>query len=349
LLFYKKSVAQSVATNYFYSLLQKKLPRREVHRVWPSQSPVANGQLFVLFVHWTAYNRRGIELNKFAFCTAFAAFSAFATISPFAHADGIAALEALKTNLARAKVGMPFNINNVEASSTVVKGIYVLQDKGTSTFRLFTNEAGSIIGTAAGWQRVSQPNQLSSEEKSEIRSELIKNIDTDKLIKIKFGDGAGRRMVLLSAIDCPGCFAFEQNLDKLAPILNTTFYVLPSSLQDESSQKGRQNWQTVANIWCAQDNASAWLSYWKKPAPIAGQHCGLNSHDASVLSGYFFLGLLPSVGIKPIGTPAILREDGNLYVPKLAFDKKYALENFSEAALGMISLQPTGKPNRWFQ
>lgn len=285
-------------------------------------------------------------MKKFAFYTA---FSVFATVSSFAHADGAAALEALKTNLARARVGMPFNLNNVEASTTLVKGIYVLQDKGTSTFRLFTNEAGSIVGTAAGWQRVSQPNQLSSEEKSEIRSELIKNIDTNKLIKIKFGEGAGRRMVLLSAIDCPGCFAFEQTLRKLAPILNTTFYVLPSSLQDESSQKGRQNWQTVANIWCNQDNASAWLSYWSKPAPVTGQRCGLNSHEASILSGYFFLGLLPSIGIKPIGTPAILREDGNLYIPKMTFDKKYAQENFSEAALGMISLQSTDRPNRWFQ
>lgn len=285
-------------------------------------------------------------MKKLAFYTA---LSVFATIPSFAHADGTAALEALKTNLARARVGMPFNINNVQASATLVRGIYVLQDKGTSTFRLFTNEAGSIIGNAAGWQRVSQPNQLNSEEKSEIRSELLKNIDTDKFIKIKFGDGAGRRMVLLSAIDCPSCFVFEKNLRNIAPTLNTTFYVLPSSLQDESSQKGRQNWQTVANIWCNQDSTSAWLSYWKKPEPITGQHCDLNSHDASILSAYFFLGLLPSIGIKPIGTPAILREDGNLYIPKIAIDKKYAQENFSEAALGMISIQPTGKPNRWFQ
>ena len=285
-------------------------------------------------------------MKKFAF---YIAFAASATISPFAQADGIAALEALKTNLARARVGIPFNMNNVEASTTLVRGIYVLQDKGTSMFRLFTNEAGSITGTAAGWQRVSQPNQLSSEEKSEIRSELIKNIDTDKLIKIKFGEGGGRRMVLLSAIDCPGCFAFEKNLRNLAPILNTTFFVVPSSLQDESSQKGRQNWQTVANIWCDHDNASAWLSYWLKPAPITGQHCDLNSHDAVNLSAYFFLGLLPSVGIKPIGTPAILREDGNLFIPKIELNKKYAQETFSEEALGMISVQPTGKPNRWFQ
>lgn len=277
-----------------------------------------------------------------------AGFMITAAMTQNAQADGLGAISALKANMARARIHLPFNINNVDASPTLVKGIYALENKGTSSFEIFINETGTIFGNSNGWQKVGVQKELSAEEKTQIRTELLENIDTDKLIKNKFGDGGNRRMVLFSAIDCPACFSFEQTLKKFASSLNTTFYVVPGSLQDISlSQKGQQNWQTAANIWCDQNNVDAWRSYWTKPAPIAGQRCQLSLNQA-FNSSVYLKGLLGSIGIKIAATPIILREDGNTYFPQVLFDKKYAQDNFSKSALDQIDLSYFNKEHHWF-
>lgn len=264
-----------------------------------------------------------------------------------ARADAPSAVASLKQNMARSRIGPPFNINAIEASPTLVKGIYVLQDKGTNNFRAFINEAGTIIGSGAGWQRVVAPlGNLSSVEIAELRNELLMNVDTDRLIKVQYGDGGGRAMIMISAVDCPSCLKFENTVRKAATSLNTTFYVFPISLQDSGSVKGQLNWQTAANIWCAPNNATTWIQYWEKPEPITGDRCGLNGKQVAN-SWDYFRALLQSVEINVRGTPNIVREDGKVFTPSAPFDKAYAQENFSRSTLANLNLRDRGAPMRW--
>lgn len=264
-----------------------------------------------------------------------------------ARADGLSAVASLKQNMARAGIAPPFDINAVESAPSLVKGIYILQDKGTNNFRAFINEAGTIIGSGAGWQRVVAPlGDLSTTEIADLRNELLRNVDTDRLIKIQYGDGGGRSMIMVSAVDCPTCLKFENTARKAAVSLNTTFYVFPLSLQGPDNAKGQLNWQTAANIWCSPNNATAWLQYWEKPAPITGERCGLSGKQAAN-SWTQFNGLLKSVGISVRGTPNIVREDGTVFVPSATFDKVYAQENFSRSALASLNLRESNAPLRW--
>lgn len=267
--------------------------------------------------------------------------------APNAQADGPSAVASLKQNMARARIALPFDINSVEASPSLVKGIYALQDRGTENFRAFINESGTIIGSGAGWQRIVPSfGDLNATEIAELRSELLMNVDTDKFIKVQYGDGGGRAMIMASAVDCVHCLKFENTARKAAASLNTTFYVFPLSLQDSETANGQLNWQTAANIWCAKNNASAWLQYWEKPAPITGQHCSLSGRQVAN-SWSNFNGLLKSVGIYVRGTPSIVREDGKVFTPSDVFDKAYAQQNFSRSTLAGLNFKHGNTPLYW--
>lgn len=277
----------------------------------------------------------------------FTTASVFILLSSNVQADEANALLNLKNNMASASIRAPFNIDNVNAFSTLIKGIYVLEEKGTKTFKLFINESGTLIGSGAGWQKIVSPRgDLNTNEINELKTEILRNIDTDKLIKIQYGDGGGRKLILFSAIDCPYSSKFEAALSKQKLNLNTTFYVVPASLHNEDTAKGKQNWQTAANIWCNEDNSSAWLSYWRNPKPIFGQKCELDSFQASSNSSYL-LAILKSVGIKISSSPAIIREDGMRFTPPASFDRKYSYENFSNKAFSVIT--PDNKPLYWLR
>ncbi|MGZ3241327.1 MAG: hypothetical protein ACXWJK_13645, partial [Burkholderiaceae bacterium] len=211
--------------------------------------------------------------------------------------------------------------------------------RGSDNFRAFINEAGTIFGTAAGWTRVAPNVGLNPIEVAELRSELLANIDTDKLIKVQYGDGGGRRMILFSAVDCVHCQRFEHSVSKMAANLNTTFYVFPLSLQPMTTSQGQVNWQTAATIWCSPQNSVAWLAYWKDPVPIGNQYCGLTGRQTAKAFDYL-RGLLSSVGIKVQGTPEVVREDGKVMVLADNIEKTFAQNNLSRDALVAMNLQP---------
>lgn len=263
-----------------------------------------------------------------------------------AHADGGSSLTSFQQNLAHGRLTMPFNLNNVEASPTLVKGIYVLQDRGTDHFRAFINEAGTIFGTAAGWTRIAPNGDLTAVELAQLRTELLANIASDQLIKVQYGDGGGRRMILFSAVDCVHCQRFEQSARKMAASLNTTFYVLPLSLQPMATPQGQVNWQTAATIWCSPQNDAAWLAYWKEPDPIANQSCGLTGRQTARAFDYL-RGLLGSVGIRVQGTPEVVREDGKVMVLPDNLNKTFVQDNLSRGALVAMHLQPPDTPLHW--
>ncbi len=105
----------------------------------------------------------------------------------------------------------------------------------------------------------------------DLQQEVIAAIDYDKLIKVSYGDGGGRKMVLFSAVDCGFCQRFEQDLMKKGSGVNTTFYVVPMSLQAFSGA-GVAKWQTVSRIWCADNSSAAWRKYWTRRRTMSTIH-----------------------------------------------------------------------------
>lgn len=114
-------------------------------------------------------------------------------------------------------------------------------------------------------------------------------------------------LCVFSAIDCPACKKIEDQFAQNGDRENTTFFVIPSSLQDSELQ-----WQKVANIWCATDSAAAWKKYWATGAtPAAGACSFADGHLAEKMS-YYVWDMLKGAGLALHGTPAYLREDGLL-------------------------------------
>lgn len=268
--------------------------------------------------------------------------------SQITFADGVDAVAAYYRTMAKAGIGLNIDQKNMQATPTLVHGIYRLTIKPSGQFMSFLNEGGTITGDHKGWQIVANPpRQMNSREISEFRGEVMRHIDFDRLIKVQYGDGGGRKLVMLSAVDCPFCKKFEDNAAKSSSSINATFYVLPSALRP-ISYGAIQQWRTATNIWCAKDNASAWRGFWanKKSPPIT-QDCVFDEQTVENL-GLQFGELLSSVGINMPGVPSILREDGTVFTPQPDFDKNYARSVFgSEALTSFNSVYEEHHHSKW--
>lgn len=264
-------------------------------------------------------------------------------------ADGAGAVAAMYRTMAN--VGFGWDVNNqknIQAIPTLVRGIYKVVDKSSSGFLGYINEGGTLLGDYQGWKVwARQPRPMNSSELAELRSEIIRNIDLAKLIKVEYGDGGGRRMVIFSAVDCPFCRKFETSAAKLASSMNTTFYVVPSALRPISyGAIPLQNWRTVAGIWCAKDNAAAWRAYWSNIGFPQSHGCSFDERQAEEMDNQLS-DLLASVGIKKKGVPAILLEDGTVFTPRPDFDKAYAVSTFGAAGLPSSKSTQEKAPLKW--
>ncbi|MBY0575892.1 MAG: thioredoxin fold domain-containing protein [Gallionellaceae bacterium] len=282
--------------------------------------------------------------RKLAVCVA----CAILIYSQITLADGAGAVAAYYRNLANVGLALNYSQQNIQATPTLVRGIYKLTVKPSGQFMSYVNEGGTITGDYKAWEVIaSPPRPMNSSELAELRGEIIRSIDFDKLIKVKYGDGGGRKMVMFSAVDCPFCAKFEARAAKLASSMNTTFYVVPSALRPLSyGSVALPSWRTATSIWCAKDNASAWLAYWSKKNLPASQSCEFDERTAEVM-GNQLEELLSSVGIKRSGVPAILREDGTVFTPQPDFDKSYATSTFGPEALASIRSVYDEKPLKW--
>jgi hypothetical protein len=243
--------------------------------------------------------------------TAAVLVAATAIFSNNAHADANAAASNLFNNMAL--VGVSFGntkLSDVFPKDTGVRGIYAIMNRQNLLITL-TNEAGNLIGDQDGYQVLipnSTPRKLMPDELANLRSEVMANIDYSKLIKVVYGDGGNRSLLMFSAVDCGYCQRLEQNLHKHAGMLNTTFYVMPSSLQ-RVSKGGAPAYDKVGRIWCAPNNAQAWKKYWSKQEVPSTPSC--NSSAAEMEFTYDALkAVLDSVGTKVSGVPTIVAEDG---------------------------------------
>lgn len=263
-------------------------------------------------------------------------------------ADGVGAVAAFYRNMANVGISLNVSQQNIQATPTLVRGIYKLTVKPSGQFMSYVNEGGTITGDHKGWQVIaSPPRPISNRELSELRGDVMRHIDFDKLIKVEYGDGGGRKMVMFSAVDCPFCKKFEANAARLASSMNTTFYVVPSALRPLSyGTVALPSWRTAKNIWCAKDNAAAWRAYWSKKSLPASQNCEFDERTAEAM-GNQLEELLSSVGISKHGVPAILREDGTVFTPQPDFDKNYATSIFGAEALASLKSVYDEKPLKW--
>lgn len=250
-------------------------------------------------------------------------------------ADALTARQNFFINLARAGSSLGVNEAATRTQPTLIRGMYVLTT-ADGKFMGFINEPGTLFGDFRGLNVFSPKGgpqrPLSREEAAGLRAEIMASFDYDQLIKITHGDGGGRRLLMLSAIDCPYCKKLEDTFRESKKPVDTTFYVLPSSLQP-IDKGGMQPWQAVSRIWCAENNASAWNGYWKDKKLPAQRECAFDAQNAAKQRRYV-VEILRATGLDIHGTPAIVREDGSI-VP---------LSTYSDPTTRAATYGPAGNP-----
>lgn len=223
-------------------------------------------------------------------------------------------------------------IDNI-AKETLVKGVYKLVNKNSGEFISFIAENGKICGDANGWKYAGSNRRLSNEEKFRLKVEILHSIKLQNFIRVQYGDGGGRKLILKSSLDCPYCKKMEANIAKSANTLNTTFYVLPSALDERYDSKV---WDDVVKIWCADEGAAAWKTYWISMRAPASANCGLNSKLAREVTKDF-REIMSSIGVRASGSPAIIREDGRVTTPPVELNSTQAEVLFGHEALKEVN------------
>ncbi len=269
---------------------------------------------------------------------------AAALASIHAQADVRSAAASLHANMVGSRANLGVNTAElVPGPPTLVRGMYALNSPQGETIG-YTNESGTLFGDARGFYVISPKGarlrKLSSGEGTEVRIEVMNNIEYDKLMRISSGNGGGRKLLLFSAIDCPHCKSFEDILAKSLRETTSTVYVAPSSLQS-LTDGGLKQWETVTRLWCAENSGRAWQTYWQTRAVPASRACRLTPQSAYG-SSENLRSILMGIGAETKGLPALLREDGIAVERPPAFDSGWA------AMLGpMGSLAGVDNRSRW--
>jgi hypothetical protein len=241
-----------------------------------------------------------------------AAFLSSAMWSPNACADGASAARYMFANMERANRTYNVNAAEVVVEATPVRGMYAIYTRQGRLVSL-TNEAGTVTGDGHGLDVMdpggAAPRRMTAAEQADYRAEVMANIDFDKLIKVTYGNGGGRKLVMFSALDCGYCRKLEDTLAKNARTLDSTFYVMPGSLRGVRNG-GLAALQSVSRIWCAPNNGAAWKNFWSKQAVPPERTCGITpatvEHDELL-----FKHVLGAAGIPINGVPTVLNENGD--------------------------------------
>lgn len=256
-------------------------------------------------------------------------------VSGTALADGRSAAHNLFTNMS--KSGMSFrsvNESDVLVTPTLVKGIYSLMTR-QGGFVTFTNEAGTLTGDSRSFEVMSMNGTgrrpLTPDEVKALRAEVMAAIDYEKLPKVTYGNGGGRRLVMFSAIDCGYCKLFEEEMRRQARGLDSTIYVVPSSLQP-IPKGGLQQWQTVSRLWCAEDGGTAWRAFWASRTVPPPRQCAFADPQTAQLAERRLNDILNAVGAGVHGTPTVVREDGVVLRNETNMSTAYIVSTFGAAS-----------------
>ncbi len=199
------------------------------------------------------------------------------------------------------------------ASLTLVNQLYALSDPQGRALGFF-NEAGTLMLDAHGAQALGNNalRALTPDEVTALRLEVMQRIRYEALIKLVYGQGGGRRVLMFSALDCPYCRRFEDTLGFVGDQLNTTFYVVPSALVSPEGE-GISTWQKVSRIWCDENPGNAWEGFWSEgsvPAAKPSRSCEFAQPQSAVLANKQMREILNAVGSRVFAVPQFVREDG---------------------------------------
>ncbi|MEO8153860.1 MAG: hypothetical protein ABI605_12375 [Rhizobacter sp.] len=233
--------------------------------------------------------------------------------------------------------------SSVAREDTLVRGVYRLEDRASGRFIALITERGDLKGDSTGWTIVGPdgPVDLTDAQARQLRQEVMSRVRWDQLIRVTYGDGGARRLILVSAVNCPYCRKMEANLAKSATTLRTTFYVLPSSLTPlNASDEGQRTWSQAADLWCAHDDGGAsWKAFWVTHQAPRNQACPLDAASAQQLFRNFGI-VMASIGVKVRGTPALIREDGEVFGVPPDFDADYASKTYGPAGMPATDAAP---------
>jgi hypothetical protein len=286
-----------------------------------------------------------MKLRQFIFAALLALVGAHAAAT-----DGTEATRRLFTNLQQSKFDTKAFLANLKSSLDVatvmpslVRGLYVVQQRNHGEPILFTNTEGTIVGGSDGVYVVN-PGQsvrpMTAEEHQQFSAEVMNNLRYDKLLKVGYGNGGGRRIVMFSAINCPVCSQLEAvfqkaeaKLNQQGSSLNTTFYVVPSSLEP-LEPNGWNSWKVAASLWCSSDQGNDWRSYWsRRVVPNADiARCPLPTLEAARSRDALYLILSAAVGTQIKGVPTLIREDATIFNPRQANETDFGPQGLPATA-----------------
>jgi hypothetical protein len=226
----------------------------------------------------------------------------------------------LFARMAESQLSFGLDAQQVETRPTPVAGMFEVVERSNGQLVAYTNDAGTLYGDSRGF-RALQPTgdrPLTAEESAALRREMLARLDPSFLIRVAYGDGGGRQILLRSAIDCSGCRMMEGMLAAHAAELNTTFVVLPSSLAPIDAPDGPARWNQAAKILCAGDGL-AWKTYWhdrSTPDPTGCTHDG----EALATAARQFDDLTMATAERAGGVPRLYDETGGS-VPAIQQEK----------------------------
>lgn len=234
------------------------------------------------------------------------------SLSADAAADAQAAVSALYARLERLHDELPRRDTIDVDDRTLVRGVYRLQERSTGQLIALFTESGDILGDSQGWKWIEAggTRPLSPGEADELKAEMMRGIQWERLLKVAYGGGGARHVLLISAVNCPVCARMEDILARRAASLDTTFYVLPISLTPSiETPDGKATWRRAAELSCAADGALAWRRFWAQRETPQPSRCAPDE-GAAFATARNFSTVLASIGVRVRGTPTMVREDG---------------------------------------
>ncbi len=277
---------------------------------------------------------------------------ALTLLSMGARADVPPAAHALFSRMQAAGLsfGPGVDETKVVVQDTLVHGLFLVRLRDSGESLGFINAQATLVGGGKrGFAVFDQPGKparrLSGAEVLGLRTEILAAIDYPQLVPIRYGTGGARRILEISAVDCPSCQQFEQALASLVATpgqLDTTFYLVPSALVP-TEDGGSAAWQTAAQVWCAESPGQAWQDWWQTHQVPVTADCRFDARSAQREAG-MLRNILRGVGINADYTPTFVLEDGTLAMAEGPRTAAYIRQTFG------ASQGPTAPPaplRRW--
>lgn len=219
----------------------------------------------------------------------------------FSQADSSALLARLRITLVQKPVAL---------KPTLVPGFLGVLYPGDTSAEVFVDEAGTIIGSnATGYAYLTGAKKgakLDDQDAKALFYRMLKGIPKDKLITYRFGNGQ-RKVILITAYDCPACRKLEATIHENQTKLNATIYIVPTALAYGFDPQAPDK---IQSLLCANDPAKAWFSVMQN-GKLPLSRC--NADPAS----YAFLYRIFPVKVPP-SVPTAITDDGVVYAKVIA-------------------------------